>query len=69
MEGMKNIGDDDLSTLTPHEAEVLRMLCGLDMAARSTKEVALYFAITTDAVEEVKTAALRKLRQPILRLV
>jgi DNA-directed RNA polymerase sigma subunit (sigma70/sigma32) len=69
MEGMKNISEDDLSALTPHEVEVLRMLCGIDMAARSTKEVALYFAMTADAVEEVKTAALRKLRQPILTLI
>lgn len=69
MEDMKNISKTDLSALTPREAKVLRMLFGVDMAARSTKEVALYFAMTTDAVEKVKWAALRKLQCPRLRLV
>lgn len=69
MQDMRHISKEELSALTPHEAKVLRMLFGVDMAKHSTKEVALYFAMTTDAVDEVKTAALRKLRYPRLRLV
>jgi hypothetical protein len=69
MEDMKNISNEDLSALAPHEAKVLKILFRVDTDARSPKEVALYYATTTDAVEEVKTAALRKLQRPRLRLV
>jgi RNA polymerase primary sigma factor len=54
-----------LSTLTPREAQVLRLRYGLDGGAeRTLAEVGESFALTRERIRQIENQALRKLRLP-----
>ena len=54
-----------LSTLTPREAQVLRLRYGLDGGAeRTLAEIGESFALTRERIRQIETQALRKLRLP-----
>jgi RNA polymerase primary sigma factor len=56
---------DLLETLTPREAQVLRMRFGLDGGAEQTlAEVGAAFDLTRERIRQIETQALRKLRLP-----
>lgn len=54
-----------LATLTPREAEVLRMRFGIDMDTEYTlEEVGKKFDVTRERIRQIETKALQKLRHP-----
>jgi len=54
-----------LSTLTPHEQQVLRMRFGIGAAPyRSIEEIASHYALETGHILQIEAQALRKLRHP-----
>jgi RNA polymerase primary sigma factor len=54
-----------LSTLTPREADVLRMRYGLDNEPPKTLEdVGKAFNVTRERIRQIEAKALRKLRHP-----
>jgi RNA polymerase primary sigma factor len=58
----KNVLDD---TLTPREAEVLRMRFGIEMNTDHTlEEVGKQFDVTRERIRQIEAKALRKLRHP-----
>ena len=57
--------NDILNTLTPREAKVLRMRCGIDMSTDHTlEEVGKQFDVTRERIRQIEAKALRKLRHP-----
>ena len=54
-----------LSTLTPREEMVLKLLFGLeDGRARTLEEVGKEFKVTRERIRQIEAKALRKLRHP-----
>jgi len=54
-----------LETLTPREAEVLRLRFGLeDGKVRTLEEVGKEFDVTRERIRQIESKALRKLRHP-----
>jgi RNA polymerase primary sigma factor len=54
-----------LAGLTPREAKVLRMRCGIDMSTDHTVEVVgKQFVVTRERIRQIEAKALRKLRHP-----
>jgi RNA polymerase primary sigma factor len=54
-----------LRTLTPREAQVIRMRFGMDAGGeRSLEEVGQHFALTRERIRQIEAQALRKLRHP-----
>ena len=57
--------NDVLNTLTPREAQVLRLRFGLeDGQARTLEEVGKQFNITRERIRQIEAKALRKIRHP-----
>jgi RNA polymerase primary sigma factor len=57
-----------LNTLTPKEAEIIRMRFGIGCEKNCTlEEVGKHFSITRERVRQIETKALRKLRHPSRR--
>ena len=57
--------NDVLNTLTPREAQVLRLRFGLeDGQARTLEEVGRLFNVTRERIRQIEAKALRKLRHP-----
>ncbi len=57
--------NDVLNTLTPREAQVLRLRFGLeDGRTRTLEEVGKVFNITRERIRQIEAKALRKLRHP-----
>ncbi|MBI4059125.1 RNA polymerase sigma factor RpoD [Candidatus Microgenomates bacterium] len=60
--------EEVLSTLTPREAQVLRMRFGLDAGkARTLEEVGREFGVTRERIRQIEAKALKKLRHPSRR--
>ena len=57
--------NDVLSTLTPREAQVLKLRFGLDDGRQRTlEEVGKEFEVTRERIRQIEAKALRKLRHP-----
>jgi RNA polymerase primary sigma factor len=57
--------DEVLSTLTPREARVIRLRCGLGQDRSYTlEEVGQKFGLTRERIRQIEGKALRRLRQP-----
>lgn len=64
-EGLREVTNRILSSLTPREAKVLRMRFGIDMNTDHTlEEVGKQFDVTRERIRQIEAKALRKLRQP-----
>ena len=62
---LKTKVDEVLSTLTPREAEVLRLRFGLkDGTPQTLEEVGKEFNVTRERIRQIEAKALRKLRHP-----
>ena len=65
-DALKNRMRDLLASLTPREAQVLRMRFGIDMNTDHTlEEVGKQFDVTRERIRQIEAKALRKLRHPI----
>jgi RNA polymerase primary sigma factor len=55
-----------LNTLTPREAQILKMRFGLDAEGheRTLEEVGRHFSVTRERIRQIEAKALRKLRHP-----
>lgn len=55
-----------LNTLTPREAQILKMRFGLDAEGheRTLEEVGKHFSVTRERIRQIEAKALRKLRHP-----
>jgi RNA polymerase primary sigma factor len=55
-----------LNTLTPREAQILKMRFGLDSEGheRTLEEVGRHFSVTRERIRQIEAKALRKLRHP-----
>jgi RNA polymerase primary sigma factor len=54
-----------LRTLTPREAQIIRMRFGMDGGREQTlDEVGQHFAVTRERIRQIEAKALRKLRHP-----
>lgn len=55
-----------LNTLTPREAQILKMRFGLDQEGheRTLEEVGKHFSVTRERIRQIEAKALRKLRHP-----
>ena len=57
--------EEVLNTLTPREADVLRLRFGLeDGKSHTLEEVGVVFNITRERIRQIEAKALRKLRHP-----
>ena len=57
--------EEVMNTLTPREAKVLKLRCGLeDGKARTLEEVGKEFDVTRERIRQIEAKALRKLRHP-----
>ncbi len=64
-ESLKNVTNTILSSLTPREAQVLRMRFGINMNSDHTlEEVGKQFDVTRERIRQIEAKALRKLRHP-----
>ncbi len=62
---LKTKVNDVLETLTPREAEVLRLRFGLrDGTQQTLEEVGNHFGVTRERIRQIEAKALRKLRHP-----
>ena len=58
--------EDILSTLTPREARILRLLVGLhDGRSYTLREVGEKFGLTRERIRQIERDALRRLRHPM----
>ena len=63
--GLRDVVKDILDSLTPREAQVLRMRFGLEMASDHTlEEVGKQFDVTRERIRQIEAKALRKLKHP-----
>ena len=64
-DALKNTMGDLLSSLTPREAQVLRMRFGINMNTDHTlEEVGKHFDVTRERIRQIEAKALKKLQQP-----
>ena len=64
-DALKNAMGELLTSLTPREAQVLRMRFGIDMNTDHTlEEVGKQFDVTRERIRQIEAKALKKLRQP-----
>ncbi len=64
-ESLKSVTNNILSSLTPREAQVLKMRFGIDMNSDHTlEEVGKQFDVTRERIRQIEAKALRKLRHP-----
>ena len=64
-DALKDAMEDLLTSLTPREAQVLRMRFGIDMNTDHTlEEVGKQFDVTRERIRQIEAKALRTLRQP-----
>ena len=62
---LKNAMKELLTSLTPREAQILRMRFGIDMNTDHTlEEVGKQFDVTRERIRQIEAKALKKLRQP-----
>ena len=57
-----------LDTLTPREAEVLRLRCGIDGESMNLEEMANAMGCSRERIRQIEVKALRKLRAPARQL-
>ena len=63
--GLRDVVKDILDSLTPREAKVLRMRCGIEMSTDHTlEEVGKQFDVTRERIRQIEAKALRKLKHP-----
>jgi RNA polymerase primary sigma factor len=63
-ESLRNEIERSLSTLTPREADVVRLFFGLNgQTALSLEEIAEKFDLTRERVRQIKEKAIRRLKQ------
>ncbi|MBX7223145.1 MAG: RNA polymerase sigma factor RpoD [Blastocatellia bacterium] len=64
--GLREATLEVLNTLTPREAQILKMRFGLDNEGqeRTLEEVGRHFAVTRERIRQIEAKALRKLRHP-----
>jgi RNA polymerase primary sigma factor len=63
--GLRTQTEALLRTLTPREAQVIRMRFGMDAGGeRSLEEVGQHFSLTRERIRQIEAQALRKLRHP-----
>ena len=60
--------DSLLDTLTPREAEVLRLRCGIDGESMNLEEMANAMGCSRERIRQIEVKALRKLRAPARQL-
>jgi RNA polymerase primary sigma factor len=64
-EANQQIVESVLSTLTPREADILRMRFGINTEKPMTlEEVGQYYGVTRERIRQVENKAIRKLRNP-----
>lgn len=64
-EGLREITEEVLDSLTPRESKVLRMRFGIEMNTDHTlEEVGKQFDVTRERIRQIEAKALRKLRHP-----
>ncbi len=64
-EGLKEITDELLNSLSPREAKVLKMRFGIGMSNDNTlEEVGRQFDVTRERIRQIESKALHKLRHP-----
>ena len=61
--------DSLLDTLTPREAEVLRLRCGIDGESMNLEEMANAMGCSRERIRQIEVKALRKLRAPARQTV
>jgi RNA polymerase primary sigma factor len=63
---LRELTDDVLSTLSPREADIIRMRFGLDGSGEehTLEEVGRHFAVTRERIRQIEAKALAKLRHP-----
>jgi len=63
---LKELTDDVLSTLSPREADIIRMRFGLDGSGEehTLEEVGRHFNVTRERIRQIEAKALAKLRHP-----
>src|SRR5712691_856459 len=66
LDGLRELTEDVLSTLTPREKEIIKMRFGLDSAGeeRTLEEVGKHFNVTRERIRQIEAKALAKLRHP-----
>jgi restriction endonuclease/sigma-70-like protein len=66
LEGLRELTEDVLSTLTPREKKIVKMRFGLDESGRerSVKEVASHFHLADRRIRQIEGKVLAKLRHP-----
>lgn len=63
---LRELTDDVLSTLSPREADIIRMRFGLDGSGEehTLEEVGRHFQVTRERIRQIEAKALAKLRHP-----
>jgi RNA polymerase primary sigma factor len=62
---MRDAVSEALTTLTPHEAKILRLRFGIDSGTDHTlEELGQQFEVTRERIRQIEAKALRKLRHP-----
>ncbi len=63
--GLRDLVQDNLDSLTPREAKVLRMRFGIEMSTDHTlEEVGKQFDVTRERIRQIEAKAIRKLKHP-----
>jgi RNA polymerase primary sigma factor len=63
---MRGAVSEALATLTPREAEILRLRFGIEISTDHTlEEVGVQFDVTRERIRQIEAQALRKLRHPV----